>query len=273
MINVNNIKPDSRLQKYIKKISCFSSNDVVKYKHKLTQSAYTILTYNSNDVPVLTIADKSIKPECRLQVAGPKVLKDIWVEYDGFLNQILVEFTAAGFYYLFHKSPQDFANKLTDLHQIISQNQFKSLEGNLQREENIIEQVKIIECFLLELSFKALPFVDYIDDGIGMIEQKRGNIIIQTMVDKLGISKRQFDRKFQEMVGVTPKYYSKIVQLYYVLNIICSKRYSSIQDLAHRGEFYDLPHFVNTFKRLTGYSPNEFINSDKHIALKYFREN
>ena len=124
----------------------------------------------------------------------------------------------------------------------------------------------------MELSYKALPFIDYIEESIKLIDKHFGNITVSDVVTKIRRGKRQFDRKFHDVVGVSPKYYAKIVQLYHVLNVICSKNYSSIQELAFKGEFYDLPHFVNAFKKLTGFTPSEFIKSDKHIALKYFNE-
>ncbi|MFW9930848.1 MAG: helix-turn-helix domain-containing protein, partial [Candidatus Thorarchaeota archaeon] len=192
--------------------------------------------------------------------------------YIGSLSQILVEFKASGFYYLFHKSPYDLRNKLSEVSNFVSKELYNNLETDLIKNDNPDNQVKNIEQFLLELSYKALPFVEYIEEGIKLIDKHFGNITVSEIVAKVGRSKRQFDRKFHEVVGVSPKYYAKIVQLYHVLNIICSKNYSSIQELAFKGEFYDLPHFVNAFKKLTGFTPNEFINSDKHIALKYFNE-
>ena len=272
MFHVKNITIRKELSKYIRKISIFQSEDTYGFKHKLTPSAYTYLSYNHGDIPVSFFGNKKVRPSCRLQIAGPKINENIQVEYIGSLSQVLVEFTASGFYYLFHKSPYELRNKLSAVSNFISKELFNNLETELAKYDNHIKQVEIIEHFLLELSYKAFPFIDYIEEGITLINKHFGNITISEVVTKVGRGKRQFDRKFHEVVGVSPKYYAKIVQLYHVLNIICSKNYSSIQELAYRGEFYDLPHFVNAFKKLTGFTPNEFIKSDKHIALKYFNE-
>ena len=92
------------------------------------------------------------------------------------------------------------------------------------------------------------------------------------MIKEIGISERQFDRKFREVVGISPKCYSKILQLHFTINLMRSKNYSSIQEIAYQAEFYDIAHFTHRFKELTGFTPNEFIKSDKHIALKYFTD-
>ncbi len=273
MIRVTNIKPKDQLKKYINKISVFESREKIIFKHKLTPSAFTYFSYNHKDIPASLFGKKRIHPKSRFQIAGPKIDEDIWVEYTGSLSQILFEFTGTGFYYLFHHSPFPLKNKLTELKSFVSSDIYSKLEMQLKLHDDIKTQVEIIESFLLEVSFKALPFVGYVEEGIQLISQCHGNINLTQLSDNLGIGKRQFNRKFQELVGVTPKYYSKIMQLNYVLNIICSKNYSSIQDLAYRGEYYDLPHFIHQFKKLTGLTPSEFIKSDRHIAMKYFVDN
>jgi AraC-like DNA-binding protein len=272
MINVKNITIRKELSKYIRKISIFQSEDTHGFKHKLTPSAFTYLSYNHGDIPISFFGGKKVHPSGRLQIAGPKINENIQVEYIGSLSQILVEFTASGFYYLFHKSPYDLTNKLSEVSNFISKELYNNLETNLVKYDDPIDQVNIIERILLELSYKALPFIDYIEESIKLIDKHFGNITVSDVVTKIRRGKRQFDRKFHDVVGVSPKYYAKIVQLYHVLNVICSKNYSSIQELAFKGEFYDLPHFVNAFKKLTGFTPSEFIKSDKHIALKYFNE-
>ena len=43
-----------------------------------------------------------------------------------------------------------------------------------------------------------------------------------------------------------------------------------MQDIAYETEFYDPVHITHRFKELTNFTPYEFLNSDKHIALDFF---
>jgi len=146
------------------------------------------------------------------------------------------------------------------------------LEQELLESDNIEQQIKLLEEFFFELLHIALPFSDYIEKALQIIEEHNGSIHINDLIKEVGISERQFNRKFREVVGITPKCYSKILQLHYVINLMHSKNYASVQELAYQAEFYDLAHFTHRFKELTGFTPNEFIKSDKHIALKYFTD-
>ena len=272
MIKIRTIEPRKELSEYIRKISLFKTKGKIIYKQKLTPSAFTYLSYNSKDIPTSKFGKKSVQPKSRLQIAGPKISEENYVVYNGELSQILIEFSASGFYYLFNTSPSNLNNNLTDLNNFLDNENYKQLEFELLQSQNMSSQIEILEEFLIDKISSALPFIDYIEKALMIIEKQKGHINIRTLIDKLSIGIRQFDRKFLEVVGITPKSYSKIVQLHYVIKLMQSKRYNSLQDLSYQAEFYDHSHFANQFKELTGFTPNEFIKSNRHIALKYFTD-
>jgi AraC-like DNA-binding protein len=272
MIVITHKNPNQKLSKYVRKISVFESKRKMKYKQKLTPSAFTYLSYNHKDIPVSIFGNKRVQPTQRLQIAGPKINEDIYVGYNGKLYQILIEFTASGFYYLFHISPSKLLNSLSNLSNLISSEINEQLEQELFESDNGEQQIKLLEEFLFERLDNALPFIDYIEKALQIIDEHNGSINISDLIKEIGISERQFDRKFQEVVGISPKCYSKILQLHFTINLMHSKNYTSIQEIAYQAEFYDLAHFTHRFKELTGFTPNEFIKSDKHIALKYFTD-
>lgn len=272
MIKIRNIETNKQLSKYVRKITVFESKNNFTYKQKLTPSAFTYLSFNNKEIPKSIFGNESLQPKESLQIAGPKLSDKIFVEYNSQLSQILLEFTASGFYYLFHNSPSQLANKLIPLKEFIDIDIYKQLEIDLKESAGIEEQIKIIEEFLIDKSNKALPFIDYIENALQIIDENKGRAAINELVDNINIGKRQFNRKFQEVVGISPKSYSKIVQLHYIIGLMQSKNYSSMQDISYQAEFYDQAHFAKRFKELTGFAPNEFIKSDKHIALKYFTD-
>jgi len=50
------------------------------------------------------------------------------------------------------------------------------------------------------------------------------------------------------------------------------KNYTTFQDIAFFADYYDLPHFSRRFKELTGFNPTEFLNSNNHVAAKFFTD-
>ena len=272
MINIRHQKSSESLCKYVRKISRFTSNGKIKYRQKLTPSAFTYLSYNQQGIPVSIFNSKRIQPNKRLLFAGSKIDDDIFVEYNGTLCQILIEFTGSGFYYLFHTSPTQLNNTLSNL----DNPNFPKLDNRLEQRLNNInyvdEQILLLEEFLIKLSAKALPLIEYIEKGLEIIEQSNGNISVNEICNHVGISERQFNRKFRQVVGISPKCYLKIKQLHYIIKLMHINKNLSMQDIAYEAEFYDPAHFTHRFKELTSFTPYEFINSDKHIALDFFTD-
>jgi len=271
-IDIERHQPTQLLKKYVRKISVFKSKDRLSYQQKLTPTAYIYLTYHHADIPANIIGNDEIIPDFRLQIDGPKINKDSIVAYDGKLHRVMVELSASGFYYLFHSSPSDCIDQLCSLDSFFDDSRVELLEKELSSLQDPNEQIKVLEKFLIELSYKALPFCDYVEEALEIINTKHGSVAISSVIDKLRVSERQFSRQFSKIVGISPKHYSKMVQLHYIINLMNLKQYTSLQDIAHSAEFYDLSHLIHMFKELTGFSPVEFINSDKHIALKYFTD-
>lgn len=271
MINITQKRVRGTLAKFIRKISVFESTDLINYKHRLIPSGSTYLSYNHKDIPTY-IHKKRVQPSQRLQITGPKTQQDICVEYGGDLLQILIEFTPTGFYYIFHDSPVRYLNELVDLSQFVPYETIENLTGQLFETDDADMQIDILQDYLAELSFHSLPFCTYIEEAIAIINKSIGKTLVKDIAKEVNISERQFNRQFFKMVGVSPKIYSKILQLHYIINLMNLKEFSSFKEISYSCNFFDQSHFNHRFKDLIGLTPYEFLISKEHNALKYFTD-
>ena len=271
MIKIEGKEVKSPLSKYVRKISVFECKDPMDCKHRLIPSGCTYLSYNHKEIPTY-FHKKRIKPSERLQITGPKTEQNIYVEYGGEVLQILIEFTPTGFYNLFHDSPAKYLNMLVDLSHFENHGTSDNLTSQLQASSNPDTQIDIIQDFLIEQSYHALPFCKYIEESLDVIESSLGKILVKDIASAVNKSERQFSRQFTKMVGVSPKQYSKIRQLHYVIALMNSKEFSSFKEISYSANFYDQSHFDHRFKELVGIKPNEFLVSREHNALKYFTD-
>lgn len=259
------------LTRYVKKISVFECTDPIECKHRLIPSGSTYLSYNHKEIPTY-FNKKSVKPSERLQVTGPKINQNVYVEYGSELLQVLIEFTPSGFYYLFHDSPAKYLNELVNLSHFKHNGTAGNLTKQLLASDNPDVQIDILQDYLLELSYHALPFCNYVEEAISIIESNIGKIFVKDIAEQINKSERQFSRQFIKIVGVSPKVYSKILQLHYVINLMNRKEISSLKEISYSANFYDQSHFDHRFKELLGIKPNEFLTSKEHNALKYFTD-
>ena len=268
LIKIYHKAPLTALKPFVKKISIFESEGRISFTQKLTPSPYNYISYNQKDIPVSLLNKRVITPKSRLMIAGIKTEK-IYVKYEGVLLQILFEFTASGFYYLFHQSPVNYMNSLAEPNKIFSSQEMTKLANNLSGTVDVNKQIISIENLLLsKISGSKIPNL-YLEKSIDLIEKNHGMIQIKDIADQVEVCERQLNRKFKEVVGISPKKFSKILQLHYLIYLIQHKKLP-IQEIVFKGSFYDRPHLTHTFKDLTGMTPVEFINSSNHVAFEYF---
>jgi len=271
MIRIKKTAVKRPLARYVRRISVFESTGPIEHKHRLIPSGSTYLSYNHKDIPAYNHI-KKVKPSRRLQITGPKTDPNICVEYEGKLLQILVEFTPTGFYYIFHISPASFLNNLVDPSQFVPHETIENLNSTLLATDDPDIHIDIIQDHLIELSYQALPFCNYVEKAIRILENNIGKNAIKDIAIAVHKSERQFSRQFTKMVGISPKQFSKILQLHFVINLMNLKEYTSLKEISYSANFYDLSHFDRRFKELVGITPNEFLISKEHNALKYFTD-
>lgn len=88
---------------------------------------------------------------------------------------------------------------------------------------------------------------------------------IPSFAHDCNLSRRQFERKFKAFSGLSPKDFFSIVRFKNVLKEAAQGN-KSLAQIAVDAGYYDQSHFANEFKRLSGYSPGEFIQNSPDAA-------
>lgn len=269
MIRITHKKVRDPLYCYVRKVSVFECPRPPGDRHRLIPSPCSYLSYNHRNIPFF-VSDRKIRPEQRLQITGPKTDPGIHVEYTGELSQVLIEFAPAAFYYLFHQGPADYRNQLLDLTHFIPAERGVLLSKQLRDCGDSEQRIELLQDFLEELAFHALPFCDYVEETIREIDSRTGDVLVKELSDRVHISERQLNRRFTQLVGISPKVYAKILQLHHVIGLMARKDLSTLKEISYGANFYDPSHFDHRFRELVGITPQEFLVSREHNALRYY---
>ncbi len=89
---------------------------------------------------------------------------------------------------------------------------------------------------------------------------------VEELAYRFNLSVRQFDRKFKEYAGFSPKMYLRLVRLSNALRQDGSTK--SLSRIAHECGYYDQSHFIHDVKAFTGYHPG-FYFSGKAEGTEY----
>lgn len=268
MLALTDISVKAQLVPFIRKITLFESSGVVEFKQRLMPSMYTYLSFNMKDIPVFICAKQKFQPAHRLQIAGPKTRSNIYVEHKGSINQILVEFTATGFYELFHRTAAAYCNQLVDYNLLRDD---AHIAESMMNCKNLDDCCDHLQNHLIDISGQAIVADDRICKALNFINGNKGIISVQNVCDEVNMSVRNFNRNFKEICGVSPQIFLKILRLHRIIGSMSgSENGNKMFDIAYLSGFFDQAHFNRSFKKLVTLSPRQFLQSSEHVSLKYF---
>ncbi len=232
-------------------------------------TGFRLLIYIYRDIPNLNIHGKSFAAtKVPLNLAGQIDISGILMEVNGIFGQIGLVLHPLTPYYLFHVPGRALLNCWKDLIEVLphkTRKYFESISKDMEP-STIISLVLEAMQHLIEHRIEPIA---WLDQTLIEIFAHNGVISLGDLVRKSALSERYFRRKFKEIVGVTPKYYCKVIQLNSVFEIINSGSLEKLHSLALDCGYYDQAHFINDFNRFVGKSPSHFLNGE-YVHLKSY---
>jgi AraC-like DNA-binding protein len=102
--------------------------------------------------------------------------------------------------------------------------------------------------------------------ALAQIVQAGGNISLKTLQQKLQLSERSLERKFNQAIGISPKLFSRICRFQESLNQMRKSNYDKISDIAYEHNYADQSHFIRVFREFTGFSPLDFKKQSSEVV-------
>jgi AraC-like DNA-binding protein len=131
------------------------------------------------------------------------------------------------------------------------------------------KRIKLIEEFLL--SRLADPkTIDIVTKAcVDVIFESQGQIGAGELANKMNINRRNIERRFTSVIGMSPKQLSRVIRLQTALKMLEQKKFSSLTSLAYENGYYDQAHFIKDFKEFTGISPKSFFADNLRFAALF----
>jgi AraC-like DNA-binding protein len=132
------------------------------------------------------------------------------------------------------------------------------IHEQLKHAKSYSEMLLIADRFVAELVSNARKDVHPLDAVSKLMMKRYGNVSLDWLAKESCLSTKQFKRKFNEIAGVNPKMYSKIIRFTKAFNT--KNRYPEMDWLriAIECDYYDYQHLVKDYKNFTGLTPYEF---------------
>ena len=190
------------------------------------------------------------------------------IEPTGETGIFAVRFNPYGFAPFVTIPNNDMENRAVPLQELFG-NDGLHLEKEILNALTNEDRVKIVESFLLKILISP-KFIDSITkSSVEIILQLNGQITTDELSNQLDIHRRQLERKFSSIIGLSPKQLSKIIRIQSTLKMMVNNQFTSLTSVAYEGNYYDQAHFIKDFKEFTGMSPKMFYANNLKMSLLF----
>lgn len=125
------------------------------------------------------------------------------------------------------------------------------------------------EILLTRLCEKRMgdPAVEW---GVRAITARGGDLSIPSIADRVGLSERQFERRFRSAVGIGPKAFARVARFQRIFRSFEQHGIRrSWAEIALDCGYYDQAHFIHDFKAFSGQTPAAYF-ADHHAMADHF---
>jgi AraC-like DNA-binding protein len=199
------------------------------------------------------------------QVSGFKNINAI-----GKMSLVIVVFQPYGIKQLFGIPAKEMRDKIIGIEEILG-SQRRFFQELLFGQPDVKRRVDILNKLFIELLTKNKKYnTIYLQAALEFIETHKGNLSIKQLEKYTGYTERHMERMFDDCIGLSPKKISNITRLHYFLKLL--NRNSGNENLtsySYEAGYADQSHLIKEFKKNTGLTPTEYLNTTKKLATNF----
>lgn len=185
---------------------------------------------------------------------------------EGTIGVAGIVFKPAALATIFDLPVYEYTEERIDLYKVFTKPVIDKYSKLICNSANEQDRVKLLDEFLTLQYHLQKPEPDYIDFAANLIIERNGMLQVTDLLKDSCMSRRSFERKFFQKVGLSPKYYARIRRIGYLLNLIAGKKKVDWSSVFHECEFYDQAHFIKDFEEFTGRTPQQYLKENLELA-------
>lgn len=133
------------------------------------------------------------------------------------------------------------------------------LNEQLMTAADVQSQVALLTKFLLAQRARLQQHDPLISASLHLIHQNITAISVKHLLQALHLSERQFERRFQHVVGIPAQSYIRIKRFNEAVRLLKAGHYTKLTDIAHALHFFDQSHFIREVKAFAGLTPKRLV--------------
>ena len=255
-------EPSEKLTRFIE---CFwmmdSEGDGTVSTQKIIPDGFPELIFHYGDPYQIDISGKWVL-QSRQLVAG-QVKRFFHLQNTGVSGMIGVKLQPAALHLLFGVDMSLLVDEVLDLSSILP-----DLEYPVPSRDHFDDFCDQIEKVFLG-QFHSIE--SGLEEVIKLVQEKHGILDVKELVGLSGYNTRRLERMFKTHVGLSPKFYSRIVRLSYIFERVQEEDYRWAS-IAYQAGFTDQSHLIKNFKEFTGEDPTKYRFDELDMANFFLKK-
>lgn len=262
-------EPSEELKTFVKEYWVFENPDPQIHRQKIIPDGYCEIIFHYRSPYRLNLHGEW-ELQSRTLLAG-QISGHFLIENTGPTGMIGIKLQPAAPFQLFGLSMERFKDKVADLAATLGgmDNEMVQLSKPALP---MAKRVKLAERWLSSRSQPdAAQNSNRVTTAVENIFEQKGLTDIESLSKKVHVSKRHLEREFKQAVGLTPKFFCRIVRFNYIFEIMSTGDESWIEIALQSGHF-DQSHFIKNFKEFTGEEPSKYGFDEANLANFFLRK-
>jgi AraC-like DNA-binding protein len=131
-----------------------------------------------------------------------------------------------------------------------------NLDAHLLDADNEQQCLALLFSFLSD-RFKQVSTRDLlVEESLRFIHNNISSLSVKDLLQYFSISERQFERRFTQTVGISPRSYIRIKRFQTAIRLIKAGQFERLTDIAYALNFSDQSHFIRDIKAFSGMTPS-----------------
>lgn len=203
-----------------------------------------------------------------LWLAGQTEYHEVSVSISERTSAVVCELAPQAFWRLFGRPGRWLTGRTCLASELVGPLARSVLEGTPSECETCLARMI---AFLTQVSEGARPADEAIARALSCMEANHGRIGIGKVAAHAGVSPRHLTRRFTDVIGLSPKFYTRVLQINQVIDLLFMAGTDTVAGLAQDAGFYDQSHLNRAMKLFFAEGPTAFLKSD-HRLFRTFLE-
>lgn len=166
----------------------------------------------------------------------------------------------------------ELTNGYIDAETIFLPSDLKEINEKLAGASSISYMIECVELFFLKKIRQSNRDMHALDKVCNLMLHTEKNLNIDWLAQESCLSVRQYERKFMERMGVSPKYYQKIIRFEKAFRLRNQFPKLDWLSISLQCGYHDYQHLAKDYKNITRQTPNEFHFIDLSSPERTFGE-